>query len=366
MEEARECWVCLEAADPDGAATVPTGCACRGSAGHAHLSCLVAAAQHNLKADADPRHLTWQECPTCKQNYTGPIRVRMARTRWGLCRGRPEGDIDRGDALEHLAISLQSEGEYAEARPLLEARLAGLRRSHGDDAEHTLHSMINLASMRVDMGKPAAALALLEEALPACRRVHGGDILCSLCMFALSRAHEELGQLAAARSTADEMMGIVRSTGAGYDAVAKIQAICNLGELLEKIGDVQAGMALQEEGLTDARRVLGEAHPLTQTMAWLTTQGHEKAAARHLLTLGTARHLPTGLRALGTFVGSNTRELNGAIAWVVGFDKGRYRVCLDGGSGAPSDVVRRAVRQCAGAPLEVKPANIGSVSGLCN
>ena len=287
----------------------------------------------------------------------------MARTRWGLCRGRPEGDIDRGDALEHLATALQSEGEYAEARPLFEARLAGLRRSHGDDAEHTLHSMINLASMRVAMGKPAAALALLEEALPACRRVHGGDILCSLCMFTLSRVHEELGQLAAARSTADEMMGIVRSTGAGYDAVAKIQAICHLGELLEKIGDVQAGMALQEEGLTDARRVLGEAHPLTQTMAWLTTQGHEKAATRRAQSGQTQ-----GLRALGTFVGSNTRELNGAIAWVVGFDKGRYsyRVCLDGGSGAPSDVVRRAVRHYAGAPLEVKPANIASVPGLCN
>ena len=32
MDDARECWVCLEAADTDGAAAAPMGCGCRGSA----------------------------------------------------------------------------------------------------------------------------------------------------------------------------------------------------------------------------------------------------------------------------------------------------------------------------------------------
>ena len=169
-DDSRECWVCLEDADADGIATAPTGCACRGSAGHAHLSCLVATAQH--AADYDARHLAWHSCPTCKQEYTTPMSVRLGRTRWGLYRGRPEGDMERGDALGHLATALQNTRgptETAEAQPLLEERLAGLRRSHGDKAEQTLMSMINVATARVSLGEHAAALPLLEEALPACR-----------------------------------------------------------------------------------------------------------------------------------------------------------------------------------------------------
>ena len=80
MDATRECWVCLELADSSRAAAAPTGCACRGSAGRAHLSCLIAAARH--KTDIQDRHTAWQTCPTCKQQYTGPMHVGLARARW--------------------------------------------------------------------------------------------------------------------------------------------------------------------------------------------------------------------------------------------------------------------------------------------
>ena len=116
MDDARECWVCLEVADSGRAATAPTGCACRGSAGRAHLSCLIAAARH--KPDPEARHTAWIGCPTCKQQYTGPMYVGLARARWAPLRDGPEGSADWLDALGHLAVSLHVSGDRAGASSL--------------------------------------------------------------------------------------------------------------------------------------------------------------------------------------------------------------------------------------------------------
>ena len=141
--DAHECWVCLEAVDPDGSATAPTGCACRGSAGHAHLNCLVASAQHT--ADRDAQHINWMSCPTCKQVYTGSVSLGLARARWGLHRSRREEDGERLDALNQLAVALNNTGKFTEAIPLYEEQLATKRRDFGDVNPSTLNCMVNLA-----------------------------------------------------------------------------------------------------------------------------------------------------------------------------------------------------------------------------
>ena len=149
--------------------------------------------------------------------------------------------------------------------------------------------------------------------------------------------------------------------GTGYNNAAhKSQAISALGALLGTIGDMQAGMTLQEEGFANARKVLGEAHLVTQRAAECLACDRERAAAQR------ARGLPSGLRALGVLSGlsSNARivwdgvdvgvaELNGKFAWVVGFSQGHYQVRLDEGGGAPSDT-----------PLHVKPSNVMPVPRL--
>ena len=89
VDDARECWVCLELADSGGVAAAPTGCACRGSAGRAHLSCLISAARH--KTDGQAQHTAWQACPACKQGYGGPMVMGLARARWDPLRDGPEG-----------------------------------------------------------------------------------------------------------------------------------------------------------------------------------------------------------------------------------------------------------------------------------
>ena len=45
-ESMRDCWICLEHVHHEsGERPQPTGCACRGAAGHAHVGCLAKFAQ---------------------------------------------------------------------------------------------------------------------------------------------------------------------------------------------------------------------------------------------------------------------------------------------------------------------------------
>ena len=73
----RDCWVCLDGGpDESGERPQPTGCACRGGATtHAHVGCLAKAARETEKM--------WSTCPTCKQLWTGPTNLALARARHG-------------------------------------------------------------------------------------------------------------------------------------------------------------------------------------------------------------------------------------------------------------------------------------------
>ena len=179
------------------------------------------------------------------------------------------------------------------------------------------------------------------------------------CMQLLANVYEDLGQRAASRSAGEEMMEAVRSAGAEVDVQLRVQSRCHFGGQLATIGEVQAGIALKEEGLGLARRVLGEAHPYTQQEAKYL------ALYRDEVTERCSRGLPADLLAFGTVLGLRARpELNDACAWVVGFGDGRYRVRL----GNADDTVRRGPLPCARSDtymtLGIKPANLLPVPGL--
>ena len=103
-------------------------------------------------------------------------------------------------------------------------------------------------------------------------------------------------------------------------------------------------LALQEEAAAMGRRVLGEAHPATQAAEGVLADTRERVSTA-----------PPGACAFGTLVGLGGRpELNGEAGFVVGFDKGRYRVRLmsNCNGSAPS-----------GKPLGIKPANLALTPG---
>jgi tetratricopeptide (TPR) repeat protein len=198
-EHHRMCWVCHgHGLEEDGevrncsSRKLMRGCACRGpDAGFGHLRCLVQAAEHDQN--------TWDRCPTCRQDFTGELRLEMARARWEKAKKLPPQDWERLNAADRFAQALLvCSGDQKGALPLFEEVLATSRRVDGDDDVNTLVSMNNLASLHQKMGNHELALPLFTEALKSQKRTLGTDAtdtlrtVCNLAMLHLRTEHFSL------------------------------------------------------------------------------------------------------------------------------------------------------------------------------
>ena len=113
------------------------GCACRGTAGFAHVSCLAEqvkilcdeAEENNLGDDAlMVRRMRWHTCGLCEQNYHGVVRCALGWACWKTYLGRPETDWARRNAMNLLGGGLYHARHFADALPVQEAELSTLRR----------------------------------------------------------------------------------------------------------------------------------------------------------------------------------------------------------------------------------------------
>eukprot|EP01046_Picozoa_sp_COSAG06_P077370 COSAG06_NODE_25158_length_643_cov_1.720588_1_plen_155_part_10 len=140
--DSKTCFICLEPHSGPGSSQrlLHGGCACRGSSGFAHVACVAKAAQTTSDT-------MWQECPTCKQEWSGQMELGLARAEVASLSSRPPGDQRRLNATNMLTQALQKMGEYAEALSLGEATLATARRVLGDEDKVTLDAMSVLATV---------------------------------------------------------------------------------------------------------------------------------------------------------------------------------------------------------------------------
>ena len=132
------CFICYEASPPP----IQSGCACRGPAGLVHLGCRVQAASYHQAAQAlvDRKDSSrwWFTCQTCKQVFTGAMRIGLANAWWSQVRDRAEEDAERLKAAQNLASSLAGQGKYAEAEEMLREMLAVRKRVLGAEHPDTL------------------------------------------------------------------------------------------------------------------------------------------------------------------------------------------------------------------------------------
>ena len=93
------------------------GCACRGTAGFAHVSCLaeqakilVAEAEENNLGDKawNERFRRWDTCGLCEQRYHGVAYCALGWACWKTYVGRPEADWARVSALTELGNGLSN------------------------------------------------------------------------------------------------------------------------------------------------------------------------------------------------------------------------------------------------------------------
>ena len=94
-ESSSHCWMCLE----DAPLPPHVGCACRGSAGFAHIECLVRYA--TIEFGKSNKSRAWDECHVCKQKFTGSVELAMARA-W-FKQSKQHRDQATGAAQQRLA-----------------------------------------------------------------------------------------------------------------------------------------------------------------------------------------------------------------------------------------------------------------------
>jgi len=241
------CWLCLT----DAPALV-RGCACRGSAGFVHVSCLVTAATH------DPA--TWIRCPTCKQDFYGELRRGLATARWELAAALAEGSTER---LAAQAAMLESQGRFLEAVPLFEEVLARDRAKLGDEHSETLTSVYTLAVLHSMNDEKEKALCLAKEALAGRRRTLGDDDVSTLSSMSLvGILHITLEQYDAALPLCFEVLQGRRRV-LGEEHISTQDSVNDLAVLYNDKGEPEKAIPLYQQAVIHCRRLLGNTHPNT-------------------------------------------------------------------------------------------------------
>ena len=244
------CWICCGSEPP----LLPTGCACRGSAGLAHLSCVVEAATHDVNV--------WTTCPTCRQEFTGAMDVGLAKARWELVRDRPSDDAERLFVANNLAVTLkESAGDNAGALTLMEEVLTVRRKTLGDVHPDTLDSIINLALQHNEMGNFESALPLSLEAVASAREQLGSTNEHTLVAIScLAAVHNSLRNFEQAKPLHEEALA-ARKAMLGEGHLETMNSTFLLGQCLFGLGQHEEGLALLEEASERSRKVLGKGHP---------------------------------------------------------------------------------------------------------
>ena len=156
-------------------------CACRGTAGFAHVSCLAEQAkllveeaeENNLGREvilSDPRFGKFSKCGLCEQEHYGDVRCALGWACWKTYVGRPESEEIRWLALVQVGIGLHDNARYAEALVAFQGFLDYLRR-HGAREEDTLCAQTNDANCLWRLGRADEGLRIERHVFSASREI---------------------------------------------------------------------------------------------------------------------------------------------------------------------------------------------------
>ena len=296
-EVVRSCWVCLEEYGE-----LLRGCACRGTAGWAHVDCLAkfafSRASNSDKLDA------WRQCVTCRQHFVGHLLLGMARAHGAMANDKTQlptaEQCTRDMFLAQGLFNSEKKADLIEAIRLGEMTLCLEKRRRipfghvslgrgasnmlpGDLHPNCISHIQNLANFyqkityHHDIASVertryhARQLSLMEEAVASHRTfeqllpavVKGLGMNLGHTMESLAFAYDSAGRSHEARSSFEKGLEINRRT-LGDDAVATLTCASNLGLFLKKKGDLTAALlSLMRDAYPRLRRVLGGTAPMT-------------------------------------------------------------------------------------------------------
>ena len=166
------------------------GCACRGTAGVAHVSCLVEQAKI-LMAEGEENHLEmqprwdrWHTCSLCEQNYHGVVYCALGWACWKTYVGRSEDDQFQRSAMTQLACGLGQADRDEERLGVMEVQLAYEKRMG-------VHE-VTILDMRSEIADCHDGLGRKEEALEFRREIYARYLALSPDVSARSISHRAL------------------------------------------------------------------------------------------------------------------------------------------------------------------------------
>jgi len=270
------CYICTQALHWKTKEGLVRGCACRGTAGFAHVSCLAEQAKI-LVAEAEENNLDrkvqhqrwsrWYACSLCEQRYHGVVFCALEWACWKTYLGRPETDKARIAAMGQLGIGLYATRQVADALSVQQAQLATCRRVGASEGA-ILEVQGNLAITYEALGRFEAALRLKQDLYSGRLKLNGEENSNTL-IAANNYAHSlvRLQRFEDAKALLRKSVPTARRVLGENDQITlkmrKIyaRALCEDGSA--PLDDLREAVTTFEDVGRIARRVFGGAHPLT-------------------------------------------------------------------------------------------------------
>ncbi|CAH0372092.1 unnamed protein product [Pelagomonas calceolata] len=288
------CFICMDGNDEEG---LVRGCACRGAAGVAHVSCLARQAQVAVER-AHRGWMRWDTCGLCEQKYHGVVACALGWACWKTYLGRPEDDWARGSAMTLLANGLSAAEHHEDALLVYEAELSMLRRNGAPEDRHAIRHAIlavqgNLANTYQALKRHEEALRMRRDVYSGYLKLHGEEnehTLISASNYAASVLRVK--RLEEAKSVLRKTMPVARRV-LGENDETTLRMRWYYAEALYKdngatLDDLREAVTTMEEIERTARRVFGGANPVTVGIERRLRKARATLAARETPSPGSA------------------------------------------------------------------------------
>ena len=283
--EGQTCYICL---DGDAEEGLVRGCACRGAAGFAHVSCLARQAQ----VAAERTFIRWHTCGLCEQQYHGVVRCALGWACWKTYVGRPETDRARGFAMEQLGTGLYVANRDEEALSVQEATLSIMRRN-GASEGNMLTVQANIVNTLEEVGRAEEAMLMRDDVYSGTLKLYGEEhreTLVEADNYAVALAAQE--RFEEAKSLIRKTMPVARRVLGESDQVVlgmrQNFALTLYRDEGSTLADLHDAVTMLEGIEPTARRVLGGAHPLMYTIELSLRKARAALRARETPSPGPA------------------------------------------------------------------------------
>ena len=243
-----QCYICL------GPCSFSTGCACRGTMGFVHPTCLIE--QVALTANS----ADWMTCQLCGHEFTGLMRTELATEWYTTTRELPKEDKMRIQAGANLAVALFAEGDNNKALALFQEALEMEQKVYDEMSGHTLTTCMNIANVYYEMHESEKAEIMYRTVRAAQTLLLGSENPHTITTgLNLASALHQGKKYHAAEKLFTELIEVQTKTlGPNHPDV--LQATMNLANTLCAQGKLDDAIALFQNTLKLQKRVVGTEH----------------------------------------------------------------------------------------------------------